>query len=179
MARLVVLLRGVNLVTRNRVSMPVLRDALAEAGFEDVRTYVQSGNVVLSTKRAPRSVAKAVADVVTEQFGLDIGIVVRTRTQLAKVVERDPLGSVVTDPKRYQVTFLDGKPDGAALEKVKAAASGGEEVVSIGHELYTWHPSGMGRSRLGRLLSGKALGVTATSRNWSTVTALLALADEE
>jgi uncharacterized protein (DUF1697 family) len=77
------------------------------------------------------------------------------------------------------VTFLDGKPDGAALEKVKAAASGGEEVVYIGHELYTWHPSGMGRSRLARLLSGKALGVTATSRSWSTVTALLALAGEE
>lgn len=179
MARLIVLLRGVNLVSRNRVSMPVLREALAAVGFESVRTYVQSGNVVLTSKRAPTRVAKEVAKVVDERFGLDIGVVVRTRAELAKAIDRNPLGSIVTEPKRCQVTFLDGKPDPAALEKLEAAASGGEVIAHVGREIYTWHPSGMGHSKLARLLSGKALGVTATSRNWATVTALLALADEK
>ena len=67
MARLIVLLRGVNLVTRNRVSMPVLRDALADVGYEDVRTYLQSGNVVLATRRASDRVAKEVANVIEDQ----------------------------------------------------------------------------------------------------------------
>jgi uncharacterized protein (DUF1697 family) len=177
-ARLIVLLRGVNLVTRNRVAMPVLREALGEAGFEDVRTYVQSGNVVLATKRTPVRVAREVAEVIAERFGLDIAVIVRTRAELAEVIDRNPLGSVVTDPKRCQVTFLGGKPNPEALGKLEAAASGGEVVELVGHEVYTWHPSGMGQSKLARLLSGKALGVAATSRNWATVTALLALADE-
>jgi uncharacterized protein (DUF1697 family) len=177
-ARLIVLLRGVNLVKRNRVSMPILREALEEAGFEDVATYVQSGNVVVTSTRRPAAVAKAVAAAIDDRFGLHIQVTVRTRSELAKVVERNPLGSVADDPKRYQVTFLDGKPDPTALETLEAAASGGERVVAVGREIYTWHPSGLGRSKLARLLSGKALGATATSRNWSTVTALLALADE-
>ena len=176
MARLIVLLRGVNLVKRNRVSMPILREALAEAGFEDVATYLQSGNVVLTTTRTPAAVATAVAATIDERFGLDIGVAVRTRAEFSRIVRLDPLGSVADDPKRYQVTFLDGKPDPAALETLETAASGGERVVAVGREIYTWHPSGLGRSKLARLLSGKALGATATSRNWSTVTALLALA---
>jgi len=177
-ARLIVLLRGVNLVKHNRVSMPLLREALAEAGFDDAATYVQSGNVVVGTRRSPAETANAVAAVVHDRFGLDIAVAVRTRAELAKIVECDPLRSVADDPKRYQVTFLDAKPDPAALEKLETAASGGERVVALEREIYTWHPSGAARSKLARLLSGKALGATATSRNWATVTALLALADE-
>ena len=178
MARVAVFLRGVNLVSRNRVSMPVLREALEEAGFEDVTTYVQSGNVVLTTTRPAKALPGAVAAVVKERFGIDIGVVVRTRTELEKVLERNPLADVAKDPKRYQVTFLDGAPDPAAVDRLEAAAAGGETVVHVGRELYSWHPDGMGRSKLGRLLSDKGLGVTATSRNWATVTAVLALADE-
>ena len=178
MARVVVFLRGVNVVSRNRVSMPVLREALEGSGFEDVSTYVQSGNVVLTTTQAASAVPAAVAAVVKNRFGIEIGVVVRTRAELAKVVDRNPLAQVASDPKRYQVTFLDGNPDPAAVEKLEAAAAGGEAVVRVGRELYSWHPDGMGRSKLARLLSDKGLGVTATSRSWATVTAVLALAAE-
>ena len=178
MRRLVVLLRGVNLVSHNRVSMPELRQSLAEAGFEDVETYLQSGNVVLASDLAPEQLASAVARLVAERFGLDVGVVVRTRAELAKVVARNPLGRLATDPKRYQVTFLDGEPDPDALQALEGVAVGGERLVCKGRELYTWHPDGIGRSKLARLLSGKSLGVTATTRNWSTVTSLLELAAE-
>jgi uncharacterized protein (DUF1697 family) len=174
----IVLLRGVNLVSRNRVSMPELRAALEEAGYEEVATYVQSGNVVLASGERPEQLARNVERVVADRFGLSIGVVVRTRDELAEVVARDPLGSVATSPKLYQVTFLDGDPDPEAVAKLEAAAADGERFLRLGRELYTWHPNGAGRSKLARLLSGKSLGVTATSRNWTTVTQLLALADE-
>lgn len=178
MPRFVVLLRGVNVVAHNRVSMPELRLALAQAGFDDVTTYLQSGNIVLGADLAPEPLGRAVARLVTERFGLDIGVVVRTRDQLREVVARDPLTLFATDPKRYQVTFLDGEPDPGAVRALEAVVARGEQLVRIGRELYTWHPDGVGRSKLARRLSGKSLGVTATSRNWTTVTALLALAAE-
>jgi uncharacterized protein (DUF1697 family) len=176
-ARHVVLLRGINLPRHKRISMPELRGALEEAGFGDVKTYVQSGNVVLSSRSAPTTVARKVARAIEDSFGLDVDVVVRTRDELAKVVSRDPFGKVASDPKRFQVTFLAAAPDSDVLATLEAAASGGEKLVATGRELYSWHPNGVGRSKLAALLAGPRLGVTATARNWTTVTTLLALAD--
>lgn len=177
MPRLIVLLRGVNLGPRNRVAMGELREALEDAGFDDVKTYLQSGNVVLSSKSSAESVARKCEKVIAERFGLEIDVVVRTRAELAAVVKRDPLGKVAKDPKRYQVTFLASKPDAKSVRELSEAAAGKEQLVHAGRELYAWHPDGVGRSKLAALLSGPRLGVTGTARNWATVTALLALAD--
>ena len=179
MARLIVLLRGVNLAGRNRVSMPQLREALEDVGFEDVRTYVQSGNVVLTSSRSAKQVRRDVERILADRFALDVKVVVRTRAELAKVVEHNPLGTVAKSPKLYQVTFLESAPKAELLRKLEAAAAGREQVVSHGRELYAWHPDGVGRSKLATLMSGKGLGVTATARNWTTVTTLLELADSD
>ena len=176
MPRLIVLLRGVNLASRNRVAMPALREALADSGFDDVQTYVQSGNVVLSSRKSPARVAGDVERLVAERFGLEIGVVVRTRDELANVVERDPLGKVAENPKQYQVTFLAAEPDRDAVAELEALATGGEQLVASGRELYAWHPNGVGRSKLAARLSARELGGTA--RNWKTVTTLLAMAEE-
>lgn len=178
MTRHIALLRGINLGSRNRISMPDLREALEAAGFEDVRTYVQSGNVVLSIKASPTQVARKVEKQVADRFGLDIDVVVRTRDELADVVRRNPLGEVATEPKRYQVTFLARKPDRTLVRKLEAARIDPEEFVVSGREIYAWHPKGVARSRLWAQLADRRLGVTATARNWATVTKLLALADE-
>ncbi|HUH20448.1 MAG TPA: DUF1697 domain-containing protein, partial [Gaiellaceae bacterium] len=79
MPRYVALLRGINLGPRNRVAMPALRDALEEAGFDDVKTYVQSGNVVLGSRAKPETVRRKVEQVIADRFGLEIPVVVRTR----------------------------------------------------------------------------------------------------
>jgi uncharacterized protein (DUF1697 family) len=176
MARLVVLLRGVNLVRRNRIAMPALREALEEVGYEDVATYVQSGNVVLSSRRSAKRVQSDVGRLLADRFGLDVAVLVRTRAELARVVERNPLGKVATNPRHYQVTFLESAPSAEVLSKLEAAAAGKERVVHVGRELYAWHPDGVGRSKLAALMAGKGLGVTATARNWTTVTKLLELA---
>jgi uncharacterized protein (DUF1697 family) len=176
-ARLIVLLRGINLGPRNRVPMQELRSALAGAGFEDVATYVQSGNVVLSSGESAAKVAQKVARLIKKEFGLEIAVVVRTRAQLAAVVKRNPLDKVAKNPKRYQVSFLEKIPSPALVRKLEAAAAPGERVVAQGREIYAWHPEGVARSRLWAALAGKGLGVTATARNWTTVTKLLELAD--
>jgi uncharacterized protein (DUF1697 family) len=178
MARYIVLLRGVNLGARNRVAMPELREALEDAGFEDVKTYLQSGNVVLSSKAAAKRVARECERLIAERFGLDVKVMVRARAELAEIVNRNPLGKVAQNPKRYQVSFLDAKPDPKAVRTLSDAAVAPERVAHVGRELYAWHPDGVGRSKLAALLAGAGLGVTATARNWTTVTKLLAIADE-
>jgi len=175
--RHIVLLRGVNLGPRNRLSMPELRECLAGAGFSDPRTYLQSGNVVLADKARPAEVGERVRAVIAEEFDLDLEVVVRTRDELAAVVRRDPLKRVAVDPKRYQVSFLSQPLDRDQVEKLASLAVGEERLVAAGRELYAWHPDGVARSKLWARLAGSGLGVTATARNWTTVTSLLAMAD--
>lgn len=157
--------------------MAQLRSALEEAGFEEVATYVQSGNVVLTSGDSTAKVASAVERLIENEFGLKIPAVVRTRAQLAKVVERNPLANVAGDPKRYQVSFLEKKPPASLIKKLEEVAAPTERVVAEGREIYAWHPEGVARSKLWAALAGKGLGITATARNWTTVTKLLELAD--
>jgi uncharacterized protein (DUF1697 family) len=177
-AQHILLLRGINLAGRNRIAMPALRDALTATGFEDVRTYLQSGNVVLSSTAKADAVVRKAKRLIAKEFGLEIAVVGRTRAQLAKIVELNPLQKVAKDPKRYQVSFLEAKATRELMRPVEEAAVPPEQVVAVGREIYAWHPGGVGRSQLWALLGSQRLGVTATSRNWTTVTSLLKLADE-
>lgn len=153
-----------------------LRAALEDGGFGEVRTYLQSGNVVLASKEKGDAVVRKVERLIAKEFGLDISVVVRSRAQLARVVEANPLGKVAKNPKRYQVSFLAARPSRDLISRVEQAVVSPEQVVVIGREIYAWHPETVARSKLWGLLAGQQLGVTATARNWTTVTKLLALA---
>jgi uncharacterized protein (DUF1697 family) len=169
----ILLLRGINIGSRRRVAMPELRTLLSEAGFEDVRTYLQSGNVVVSSSRSPAKVGAEAERLIAERFGFAVDVIVRTGSELASVVARNPLAEVAVDPKRYQVSFLDAEPDPAAVDRVAGLASESERLVAIGRELYAWHPDGVARSKLwAKLADDRSLGVRATARNWTTVCAL-------
>lgn len=159
--------------------MPKLRELLEEAGFEDVRTYLQSGNVVVSSTKKAEEVDRSCKRAIAKRLGLEIEVVVRSRAELASVVKRDPLGKVATNPKRYQVSFLATKPSEGLIRKLEETAVESERVVASGREIYAWHPDGVARSKLWALLAGRNLGVVATSRNWTTVTKLLELAEEQ
>lgn len=175
----ILLLRGINLGSHKRVAMPALRDLLSEAGFSDVRTYVASGNVVLSSRKAPARLVAEAEKLIAERFGFDVDVIVRTRDELAEVVARNPLGDVAVDPKRYQVTFLESELAPDVLERLAELSVEPEQVIGIGRELYTWHPEGIGRSKLwAKLASRGGLAADGTARNWNTVTTLLAMADE-
>lgn len=182
MGRHVVLLRGINIGATNRVAMPALREALAEHGFENVRTYVQSGNVVLDSDARPDAVAEQVRELIAGTFELEIPVVVRNRDELAQVVQSNPLGDVATEPKRYQVTFLSSELPAAVVEKLRDLVVEPERVAVIGREVYAWHPNGVARSKLWNKLAsqgGLGSGVLGTSRNWTTVTTLMSMADAD
>jgi uncharacterized protein (DUF1697 family) len=178
MERQVVLLRGINLGPRNRIAMPELRDALGEAGYDGVRTYVQSGNIVLESAEEPAALEEAIEALIAKRFDLEIPVVVRTRRELAGVIERNPLAEVATDPKRYQVSFLAQALEPQRVKQLNETATEPERVVALGRELYAWHPDGVARSKLWAKLAGADLGVKATARNWNTVQKLMAMAEE-
>src|SRR5690349_4357303 len=115
--------------------MPALREALEGAGFEDVRTYVQSGNVVLESGAKPDAVQRTVEELIRYEFGLEIAVVVRSKAQLSAVVKKNPLGKIADSPKRYQVTFLSEKLPAKAVRSLEDAAAGDEQFVVSGREV--------------------------------------------
>jgi len=177
-ARYVAFLRGINLGSKRRVPMGDLRAALAEAGYEDVRTLLQSGNVVLTSTAEAAELERDLGDVLGRTFGFDIAVVVRTRDALADVIARDPFAGEADDPARYQVSFLSAKPKAASVRELERADVAPERVSMRGCEVYAWHPDGLARSRLAALITARRLGVEVTARNWRTLTKLLELADE-
>jgi uncharacterized protein (DUF1697 family) len=172
--RQIVFLRGINVGGHRRIPMADLRALLERLGYEGVRTHLQSGNVVLETKALGSAIERGIED----GLGVQVEVFVRTRDELAEVIARDPLGKVATNPSRYLVSFLSAKPAAARVREAAAVDVAPEQFVVIGREIYAWHPKGLQASKLAKVLSERRLGVTATARNWNTVTKLLALADE-
>ena len=132
--------------------------------------------MVLESTVEPAALERRAATLLSERFGFEVPVVVRTRRELAAVVKANPLGDVADNPKRYQVSFLSAKPDPAVVRAMQAAV-GDERVVAHGRQIYAWHPDGVARSKLWNALAEpKGLGVTATARNWTTVITLLEMA---
>jgi uncharacterized protein (DUF1697 family) len=177
MARYVAFLRGINLGGRRRVGMADLRDVLEKSGYEDVGTLLQSGNVVLTGGAKPRALERELSRELERAFGFRIGVVARSRDELADVIASDPFGSEADDPRRYQVSFLSAKPPRKAVKELEDAAAPPERVAVRGREVYAWHPGGVGRSELAKRITADRLGVDeVTARNWRTITKLLELA---
>jgi uncharacterized protein (DUF1697 family) len=176
--RRIALLRGINIGSRQRVSMPELRELLEGLGYTDVQTLVQSGNVVFTSRAAPATLERKLEQEIDEQLGVDPNVVVRTRDELAAAIEANPF-PVPKDPKNLHVTFLAGEPDAAAVKKLEDADLGDDRLAFRGREIYIAYENGMGRSELAKQLGRAKLGVSATDRNWNTVTKLLEMADAQ
>jgi uncharacterized protein (DUF1697 family) len=177
MTRHIALLRGINVGGHKKVPMADLRKALEAAGFEDVKTYVQSGNVALSaTEKSPGKVGRAIERAIEDAFGFDVAVVVRSRAEIAALVEEDPLGDVATNPTYRIVVFLAEKLDRKRLADVDAEAFAPEAFALRDYEIVMWAPDGQRDSKLVKALSEKRTGVVGTARNWRTVEKLLDLA---
>lgn len=172
MATCVALLRGINLGARNRVAMADLRALVEALGGEDVRTYVQSGNVVFRSGRKPAELERAIEKAISSGLGLDVTVIVRTAGRLAKLVERSPYGAA----EGQHVTFLAEKPDARRARELAETSFDPDEFRVSGREVYLHLPKGYGGSKLSNAFFEKQLGVRATTRNWRTVTALAELA---
>jgi uncharacterized protein (DUF1697 family) len=177
MERQVALLRGINVGKNARVSMADLRKLLAGAGYEEIKTHLQSGNVVLTAEATGADLEQELERLLHDQLKSPIRVVVRDREQLAAVVEADPLAGVADNPRLKQVSFLGAELDPAIAKELQAKAEdlAPERLVVGGREIYTWHPGGIQSSPTAKLLTDKRLGTTVTARNWNTVTKLLEL----
>src|SRR2546421_5176476 len=176
MATYVVLLRGINLGGRNRIGMAALRELLSSSGYADVQTYVQSGNVILRSRSGEKALAAAVRQGVSEAFGLDIGIFVRTAAQLADVAANNPFIGPGVDPGRQlHVAFLEAVPAPRAVAALDPHRTPPDELRPRGRAVYIWAPNGIGPSKVLHGLD-RILETSMTVRNWRTVTALLDMA---
>lgn len=172
MPRYALLLRAVNLPGHNRLTMPELRRLLEDRGYDDVETYLASGNaVVTAAGDDPAAVGRDVADALREAFGLDTAVLVRDHADLAAVVADNPFPQALERPTTVHVAFLSAEPDPAAVAAIPPDVAAPDEFRFAGRHLYLHYPNGAGRSKLGPAVF-KGLDVAATSRNWNTVTAL-------
>lgn len=176
METVVGLLRGVNVVGRNKLPMQTLREICEWLKFEDPRTYLQSGNVVFRTRRKPAAAAAALEEEIEARLGFRPAVIARTAAQIAATVDGLPVGlSGELDRSKLLVMFLAGDPAAGAVEKI--ALRGLPEQVEVrGSEVYIYFPDGVGRSKLSTALLERAFGGPMTGRNWNTVLALRGLA---
>ena len=178
MARQIALLRGINVGGNKKVAMARLREVFTDdLGLTDVKTYVNSGNVVFGgRKTSAAKIEKAIA----AAFGFDVPVIVRTRDEIADVVAANPLAKVADNPARYLVLFSGGGAiDAELVAEVDRDALKPEVFAIRGSEAYLWLPGGVQNSKLLKTINEKRLGVTLTGRNWRTVEKLLALADAD
>ncbi len=170
----VVLFRGVGGATQ----LPVkpLREALTEAGFGHVSTYINSGNAVLSSRKGAAGVTVEVAKVAKKEFGFAKDIHVLSREAWAELIAKNPFPKAVETPKFLHAAVLAEAPAKEKLEALRAFAKGDEAIEVVGKVAYLYTPDGFGTSKLAEKFD-KGIGVPNTARNWNTVIALAKLAD--
>jgi uncharacterized protein (DUF1697 family) len=171
------MLRGINVSGQKRITMEELKKSYGSLGFQDVRTYIQSGNVVF---RHPGTDAMKVASEIERglkrSFAFDVLVIVRTRDELQDLVEANPFAG--KDEGKQHVTFLSEKPSVFPAEEVGRAKDKAEEFSVRAMEVYLFCPNGYGNTKLSNNFFERKLKVSATTRNWRTVNALLLMASE-
>ncbi|GAA2389226.1 hypothetical protein Cme02nite_71070 [Catellatospora methionotrophica] len=177
MKRYAGLLRGINVGGHKKISMADLRKLVEGLGHEDVKTLLQSGNVVFgSDSPDQQALATQLEKAIEAELGMSVGCLVRDGADLARIIAANPLGDVADNPSRHFVVFLSGEADPAKLAEVEALAKPGERLAAGEREVHMWLPDGAADTKLTHLLFQKRLGVTvATARNWNTVTKLTTL----
>ncbi|MBM9618553.1 DUF1697 domain-containing protein [Streptomyces zhihengii] len=182
-ARYAVLLRGINVGGARKVPMARLREVLADLGYDDVVTYLQSGNAVLSAPTdagGEEAVAARIEAGIEKAFGFRVETLVRDGAHLRAVADACPFPAAELQGKQLHVTFLSGAPDAERLAAVDTAALLPEEFRTGDRVLYLYTPDGLGRSRLAQVLARPSLfqGLVATTRNWNTVAKLVEMTRE-
>ena len=170
MPRYVALLRGVNVGGSGRMKMADLRACVEAAGYEDVATHIQTGNVLFRTAaRSAEKVAVAFEKAVEGDLGFATAVMIRTASQLTAALDANPFPDA--DPKALHIAFLREAPAAAKVEAL-TAPDGPDELEVIGREVHLHYPDGMGRSKMSGAWIEKRLGVPATARNRTVVTAI-------
>ena len=173
MPRYVALLRSVNVAGHGRITMDALRASFEGAGCRDIRTYIQTGNVMFTVPtRRPAAVIASIEDQLTRDFGTSPAVILRTTAQLVGIAASSPYAARGEDPARHHVTFLAGPPARQVLASLELPPSGRDELVVEGTEVFVSTPDGYAGTKFTGAFLERRLKVLSTTRNWNTVVAL-------
>jgi len=160
----IILLRGINVGGNNKIRMAELRSVLTSSGFENVETYIQSGNVsVDSEKKIP---VKLISEIIEQEFKLQIPVVIQTKAQIDKAIKNIPYTNF--EPKKLHVIYLDKKVPKKQIELIEIEKYLPDTFTIIDEHIFIHYQDNSWASKLTIKVFEKALGVTATARNWNT-----------
>ena len=165
-------IRGINVGGNNQIRMADLKSTCESAGLANVRTLLQSGNVVFDCKRGDP------AAIIEKAIPMDVRVIARTAYELRDVIARNPFDED-RNPSLLIVFFLEKAPSKEALAALKAAMQGPEELHASGRELFVYYPDGMGKSKFTNVIVERKLGMAATARNWNTVMKVVGMVSGE
>ena len=173
----VALLRGINVGGKNKLPMKDLAGMFSEAGCEDVRTYIQSGNVLFRANPGlAANIPSVISELILARFGYSVPVVTRTALDLEEIVRVNPFAEAGVEADKLHVFFLSNSPDRTRVEVLDPNRSPGDEFAVIDREVFLYCPNGIARSKLTNSYFDSRLSTTSTARNWRTVGKLLELA---
>jgi uncharacterized protein (DUF1697 family) len=172
----VALLRGVMPSGKNRVPMALLREVLGGDGFGNVRTWIQSGNVILDATMPAPALERRVHDLIQEHIGPDLTVIVRTGSQLRGVLAANPFGDGYDLSRVFFVSFAQAPPEERA-GALRARDFSPEELVLTDSAAYLYIPGAYGRGTLSNGFLEKQLSVASTMRNFNTMSKLIELSE--
>ena len=174
MAIYISLLRGINVGGHKRIKMDQLRASFEALGFESVKTYIQSGNVVFkSGKTSPAALSKKIEAKILKDFGFPVSVMTRTADELRNIVASNPfLKQGGIDPEKLHVMFLSEAPAPAALKELTAVTVAPDRCHCSGQEIYFYLPNGVSKSVLWNSPVDRILAVVTTTRNLKTVNSM-------
>lgn len=165
----VALLRGINVGGKRKIAMSALANCLSSNGFNNVSTYIQSGNVVFSHPDQS-DLCSRLQKIILEFAGFEVPVILRTAAEFKEVVDNNPFPD--TQATKLHVGFLSEPPCSTALSEIESSKWESEACVVTGREAYLYLPDGMGRAKMPSRL--KFLN-SATIRNWNTVSTLASM----
>jgi uncharacterized protein (DUF1697 family) len=174
------MLRGINVGGQKIIKMENLRRSFESLGFQHVRSYVQSGNVIFeASKTSTTSLSRKIGDKILSDYGFSIPLILRTSSEMTKITSDNPfLKEKEVDRSKLHVTFLSEPPAKAALGKLDTLHGDFDEFRVRDREIYLYCPNGYGRTKLSNNAIEKLLGVHATTRNWKSVNKLAEISSE-
>jgi len=165
------MLRGINVGGHKRVKMDRLKALYEGLGFREVRTYIQSGNVVFrSATRSAARLAERIQESIAAEFGFEVTVILRTPGELEKVLRENPFRTAAeAKGSRVHVVFLSETPARRAVRELEEEETGRQELRVAGREIYLHTPDGYVPTKLDTNFLERALSVQATARNWNSV----------
>ncbi|MES2811552.1 MAG: DUF1697 domain-containing protein [Bacteroidota bacterium] len=175
------LLRGINVSGHNMIKMDVLKALLEKSGFQNVQTYIQSGNVFVDTEEENGpTVGFKIKQEIFKELGFDVPVIVITKNDLEACLQNNPyLKEKEVDTKKLYYTFISKELNESSIHDLKMSQVKPDEAVIDKNRIYVKYAVGAGKTRFDQKYIEKKLNVTATMRNWNTVTNLLQMYNNE